>query len=123
MKITTATITDVENALLAFKAAAEQDTKLEGLSAKKLAAAVDALTPKDGVAKDLNQAYTHAEKKWATNVLDEEKDGCTRDNKIEKIKQYVTESTSYIRLIKDSTTKDKAERWIAEKFPIPAPTD
>ena len=117
MSLTIATIADVENALLAFQAAAELDANLEARAGKKLAAVVDALTPKDGVTKDLNQAYTHAEKKWAVNYADE-KDACTKGNKAEKIKQYVCSTLAYTRLIADPTTKPKVETWLSGKFPV-----
>jgi hypothetical protein len=113
----TATYADVVKALETFKTAMDTDPKLEGLFAKKLATAVDALTLKDGVTKDMSQAYTHAEKKWAMNVLDDEKEGCTRGNKLAKIREYVLESTSYKRHVKDPDTKAKVEKWIDEKFP------
>lgn len=118
MKITTATITDVENALLAFQEAAEQDTKLEGLYAKKLAAAVEALTLKDGVTKDLQQAFTNGEKWWAVKVLSDKPEGCTKENKLEKIKQHVLKSDAYTRHFGNEETKGKVERWLAEKFPV-----
>lgn len=121
MKITTATIADVENALLAFKEAAEQDEKLEGLSAKKLAAAVIALTPKDGVAKDLQQAFTNGEKWWAVNALND-KEGCTQANKLVKIKDYILKTDAYDRHFGNAETKTKVERWLVDKFPVPATT-
>jgi len=118
MKKLTATIEDVQAALNAFIVASTEDASLEGLSGKKLAAAVDALTPKDSVTKDLNQAYTHADKKWAMNFADDQ-DACTKANRADKIKQYVTSSVGYNRLIADPATKGKVEKWLREKFPTP----
>ncbi len=117
MKMNTATVADVEKALEEFKAAAGKDSALEGLYGKKLAIAADALTPKDGVIKDLNQAYTNAEKKWAKNVLNDEADGCKKDNKLEKIKHYVMKSDAYSRLISDEKTKAKVENWFEKNLP------
>jgi hypothetical protein len=118
MKITTATIADVENALLAFQAAAEQDTKLEGLSAKKLAAAVEALTPKDGLTKDLQQAYTNGEKWWSVRYGKDEAEGCTKENKLVKIKDYILKTDSYTRHFGNAKTKERVEEWLAEKFTV-----
>lgn len=117
MKKLTATIEDVQSALTAFIAATTEDPSLEGLSGKKLAAVVDALTPKDSVTKDLKYAFTNAEKKWAMNFADD-LDGCTKANRAEKIKQYVTSSVGYNRLIADLATKGKVEKWLKDKFPV-----
>jgi hypothetical protein len=119
MKVTTATIADVENALVAFQVASELDTNLEARSGKKLAAVVEALTPKDGVTKDLNQSFTNGEKWWAVNVLND-KDGCTKENKLEKIKHHILKSDAWSRLSGDVKVKAKADNWLAEKFPVPA---
>ena len=125
MKNTTATIVDVENALVAFKAAAQADRALEVQHGKKLAAAVEALTPKDGTTKLLNQAFTYGEGWWAKNVLNDGKDGCTTDNKQEKIAEHIRKSDAYSRLVNASDTKDKVEKWFTEdfvdKFPKPEP--
>jgi hypothetical protein len=115
MKPITATITEVESALAAFIAASANDEKLEGLSAKKLAAAVDALTLKDNVTKDMNQAYNHAHKKWAVNFADGS-DGCSRENKLEKIQMYMADSSSYKRLSKDPATEHKVSAWMSKTF-------
>jgi len=120
MKITTATIADVEVALAAFKAAAQLDQSLEHDSKKKLAAAVDALTPKDGVTKDLNQAFTYGENWWAKSVLNDNADGCTKENKLEKIKLHVLKSPSYLRHSADENTRAKVARWLADTFPVTA---
>jgi hypothetical protein len=66
----------------------------------------------------LNQAYGHAEKKWAINFADD-LDSCTKTNKLEKIKQYVCSTLAYTRLIADPITKPKVETWLDEKFPAP----
>jgi hypothetical protein len=111
-----ATIADVRSAIEALELAAQKDQKLEGLMAKKLAMAIDYLTIKDGVTKDLNQAYTNGEKWWAVNYANDEKDGCTKANKIEKIKARVLASDVWVKHHGNSKTKDKAEAWLAEKF-------
>lgn len=120
MKIVSATIIDVENALVSFKAACAAESSLEARTGKKLAIVVEALTVKDGMTKVLNQAYGHAEKKWALNVLNGENDGCTRDNKLEKIKQYVLKTDGYDRFYNDDNTSDKVQTWLDEKFSTPA---
>jgi hypothetical protein len=108
----TATYVDVVKTMETLKAAMDLDPNLEGLFAKKLAIAVDVLTVKDGVPKDMSQAYTHAEKKWAMNVLNDEADGCTKDNKLVKIREYVLESTSYKRHVNNIDTKAVNRRAI-----------
>lgn len=117
MKIVTATVVDVEKALDAFKAAVSVDPSLEGLAGKKLASAVELILPKDGVSKDLNQAFNHGENWWAKNVLNGDLEGCTRDNRLDKIKQHVCQSPSYIRHMGVPSTKVKVERWLEETFP------
>lgn len=123
-----ACIVDVENAVAVLKAAAMVDPSLEGAAGKKLAAAVELILPKDGVTKVLNQAYGYAEKKWAINALsDKDTDGCTKENKLEKIKQYVLKSDGYDRFSKVEKTNIKVQQWLVEKFnvattaaPVPA---
>ena len=115
--VSIATITDVENALLAFQVAVEQDPNLEARYGKKLANVVDALTPRDSVTKDLNQAFNHGESSWAKNVLNGELDGCTKDNKLAKIKEHILKTAAYNRLINNTSTKAKTEQWIATTFP------
>lgn len=112
-------ILDVENVLATLKAACVADRNLEARMSKKLAAVVEALTVKDGMTKVLNQAYGHAEKKWALNVLNGEKDGCTRDNKLEKIQSYVTKTDGYDRFSNDPKTSDNVLVWLVEKFDTP----
>lgn len=116
MKRTTATIADVEAAIDVLKSAADVDPTLEGNAGKKLFAAEELILPKDGVTKVLNQAYGHAEKKWALNVVNDEKDGCTMGNKLEKIKQYVQKSDGYDRFSGNESTSDKVQTWLDEKF-------
>jgi len=111
-----ATIAEVKNAVQVLELAIQMDQKLEGLMAKKFAMAIDYLTIKDGVTKDLNQAYTNGEKWWAVNFANDEKDGCTKANKIEKIKARVLASDVWAKHHGNSNTKDKAEAWLAEKF-------
>lgn len=120
MNIVSATIIDVENVLASFKAACAADSSLEARTGKKLAIVVEALTVKDGMTKVLNQAYGHAEKKWALNVLNGESDGCTRNNKLEKIKQYVLKTDGYARFSSEEGTSDKVKTWLDEKFPAQA---
>ena len=113
-----ATIADVENALATFKAAAQKDPNLEAASGKKLAAAVEYLTAKDGVTKDLNYAYTNGEKWWAVKVLSDKPDGCTKENKLEKIRQQILNSDAYTRHSSNPDTKEKAEAWLVDKFKV-----
>lgn len=124
MKRTTATIADIEAAIVVCKAAFTIDPTLEGSSGKKLFAAEELILPKDGVTKVLNQAYGLAEKKWALNVVTEEKDGCTMGNKLEKIKQYVQKSDGYDRFSNNKSTTEKVQTWLDKKFPIqPDPSE
>jgi uncharacterized membrane-anchored protein YjiN (DUF445 family) len=120
MKKVTASIADLKKTIVDFEVASEADPNLEGLYGKKFAAAVDLIEIKDNVTKDMKQAYNHAEKKWATNVMDNEADSCTKGNKFQKIKGYVLDSTAYKRLIKDPKTKAKVDKWIDETFTTPA---
>lgn len=113
--ITTATINDVERALANFKVAAALDPRLESKAEKKLAAAVEALIPKDNVTKDLNQAYTNGEKWWAVNVMND-KEGCTKDNKDEKVKARILKSDAWTKHHGNLDTTEKAEDWLAGKF-------
>ena len=121
MKITSANIVDVENALNAFKAAAQANPDLEAESKKKLAAAVEALTPKDGTTKLLNQAFTYGESWWAKNVLNGGLEGCTTDNKADKIRGHIHRSDAYSRLFNDTATKAKVEKWFQDDFPAKFP--
>jgi len=121
MKLSTsATIADVENALTILRAAVMADPTIEIKAAKKLAASVELILPKDGVTKDLNQAFNHGESWWAKNVLNGQAEGCTTGNKLEKIKQYVCQSSSYNRHTSDADTRDKVQRWLNDKFPVTA---
>src|SRR5690242_14745281 len=91
-----ATIADVENALVEFVAAAEEDPTLESRYAKKLGVVIENLTVKSDVTKELNQAYTIGEKWWAVNTL-KGKEGCTKENEIEKIRWHVLNSKAWVR--------------------------
>ena len=115
---TNATIADVENALVILKAAVKADASVEAKAGKKLAAAIEFILPKSNVTKDLNQAYNHGESWWAKNVLNGQLEGCTTANKLDKIKQYVCQSSSYIRHTSDSGNKENVQRWLADKFPV-----
>lgn len=116
MKLTNATIVDVKNALAVLEAAAAKDPTLEAKVGKKLAIAVDHIYPKDNVEKDLKQAYTNGEKWHAVNAK-KRLNGCTNDNEMEKIKEYVLRTDAYIRHHGNPETKEKVESWLAEKFP------
>lgn len=115
-KIITATIREVEAALANLKALCAITTGLELQNCKKLGAVVELLTPKDGVTKDLNQAYTNAEKKWAMNYAND-LDGCTKVNKLDKIQQYVLVAEGYNRHANDDESMSKVISWLADKFP------
>jgi hypothetical protein len=119
MKQVTATIADVKRELAALEAAIAKDPTLEGLVGKKLATAVDALTPKDGVTKDLQQAYTNGEKWWSVRFADDEAEGCTKENKLVKIREYILKTDAYGRHYGTAVTREKVEQWLTEKFPAP----
>ena len=111
----TATIIDVEKTLATLKSAITANPSLEVEYGKKMADVVDLLTLKDGVTKDLGQAYTNAEKRWAVNYADEI-DGCTKLNKLDKIKLYMVASSGYVRHHNNPDTKVKVEKWMSDKF-------
>jgi hypothetical protein len=113
-------VSDVEVVLASLKATIATDPQVEVEFGKKLATVVELLTPKDGVTKDLKQAFTHGENWWAKNVLNGNLDGCTTDNKLEKIKKHILMSSSYHRHVADDKTKVKVERWMNETFPVQA---
>ena len=116
-KLTTATIADVENALLAFQAVCELDPNLEARSGKKLAAAANLINPNDGVTKDMRQAYTNGEKWWSVRYAKDEAEGCTKENKLVKIREFILRTDAYARHFGNDETRDKVERWMAETFP------
>lgn len=117
MKLTNATIVDVKNALAVLEAAAAKDPTLEAKVGKKLAVAVDHIYPKDNVEKDLKQAYTNGEKWHALNAK-KKQHGCTYENEVEKIKDYVLKTDAYSRHFGNPETRAKVESWIAEYFPF-----
>ena len=121
-KFVTATISEVESALVTLKTLCATTPGLEGQYGKKFGAVVELLTLKDGVTKDLNQAYTNAEKKWAVNYAND-LDSCSKINKLEKIRQYVLVADGYTRHFNNADTKLKVENWLAEKFSAPAPVE
>ena len=121
MKLVTATIDDVKKATAALEAAIARDPDLAFKLGKKLAVAVDNIYPKDGVTKDLNQAYTNGEKWHAVNAKKKEH-GCTPENEAEKIKEYILKTNAYARHFGNPDTKSTVEEWLAEKFPAPAET-
>jgi len=115
-KLQTATIDDVEKALATYKAAVAKNPSLEVKNAKKLAGVVSELSPKSDVSKLLGQAYNIGEGKWAKNVLNGNKEGCTVDNKKDKIMAHITSTSAYNKLIADPETKAEAEAWLEEAF-------
>lgn len=116
MQNASTTIADVKRELANFEAAADKDKHLEAKYAKKLWLVVDNLTIKDGVTKDLNQAYTNGEKWWAVNVMKGDKEGCNKDNKDEKVKARVLKSDAWAKHHGNPDTEEKAEKWLADKF-------
>ena len=120
-KSVSSTIAEVENILAALKLEVAKDASIEVQYAKKLAAAGELMSIKDGVSKDLNQAYTYGKSWWSTNVTDGELEGCTMANKDEKIKGHVLKSSAYSRHFNNAATKAKVEKWLAETFAAPAP--
>lgn len=116
-KVITATFAEAEKALKDLGVDIAADPGLEVLFAKKLGNVVELVTPKDGVTKLLNQQYRYGKNWWASNAMDGETEGCTKDNKLEKIKQYVLRSDAYHRLHGDPKTSGKVDKWMAEKFP------
>lgn len=115
MQSAAATIADVKRELEAFEAAVAKDQSLEVKYGKKLWVVVDNLSIKDGVTKDLNQAYTNAEKWWAVNAL-RDKEGCNKDNRDEKMKGRILKSDVWTRHHGNADTEDKADKWLTEKF-------
>lgn len=121
-KLITATISEVETALVTLMELCATTPGLEGQYGKKFGAVVELLTLKDGVTKDLNQAYTNGGKKWAMNYAND-LDSCTKANKLDKIRQYVLVADGYTRHFNNADTKIKVENWLAEKFTAPADTE
>ncbi|TGU71174.1 hypothetical protein E4633_12565 [Geomonas terrae] len=111
-----ATIADVKRELANLDAAVAKDPSLEGLMGKKLWVVVDNLTIKDGVTKDLKQAYTNGEKWHAVNAK-KKLYGCTDDNEQEKIKEYILGTDAYARHYGNPDTRAKVEKWLADMFP------
>ena len=83
------------------------------------------MTIKNGVTKQLNQAYTYGEKAWALAFAN---GTATREVKEQFIKAHITQTDAYKRFTTVPTGTapeiDKAEKakkdalaWIAEKFP------
>ncbi|MBJ6726798.1 hypothetical protein [Geomesophilobacter sediminis] len=109
-----ATIAEVEEALSAFKAAAEVDSGLEAEWSKKLWAITELLTLNE---KDLKQAYTNAEKWWSVRAI-KQADGCTVDpaNREKKMKERIHASSAWVKSCKTPLTKTRAERWMANAF-------
>ena len=116
MAVAIATIADLKKATAVLEAAIAKDPTLETQIGKKLAIAVDNIYPKDGVTKDLQQAFTNGEKWWAVKVFSDETEGCTQDNKLEKIKDYIIKTAAYGRHFGNPDTKAKVEQWLASKF-------
>jgi hypothetical protein len=112
-KILIATIADVENVLAGYKQRVAANPKLEALDGKKLGSIVCLLKPKTSVPKLLTQAYGYGESKWAKNVLNDNAEGCTKENKLEKITEHILSTEAYKKFIKDTDTKDEAEAWMA----------
>lgn len=119
-KSVSSTIVEVEHTLTILKQEAAKDPSIEAQYAKKLAAVVDLLSIKDGVTKDLNQAYTYGKNWWANNVTDGNLEGCTLENRLEKIKEHVLKSSAYSRHFNTPATKGKVEKWLRETFAAPA---
>lgn len=115
-KLESATIADVEKAFANYKAAAIANPKREGLDAKKLAGVVLGLLPKSDTSKLLAQAMNIGESKWAKNVVNDNAEGCTKDNKKEKIMDHITSTAAYKKLMSDPDTKIEAEAWIERTF-------
>lgn len=67
MKMNTATVADVEKALADLKVEIEADPTVEGLFAKKLAVAVEALTPKSAVTGVFKRLQRNALRDFAAN--------------------------------------------------------
>lgn len=118
-KTVIATIANVERILAELKAEAAKNPNIEVKYEKKLAIAADVLSIKDGVTKDLNQAYTYGKNWWSTNVTDGNLEGCTMANKLEKIMDHVLKSSAYTRHFNNSATKEKVEMWLEETFTEP----
>ncbi|WP_224982704.1 hypothetical protein [Geomonas agri] len=111
MKPDIATLEDVHNAVAAFVAAAEVDSTLERRSGKKLAAAVAALLLND--TKDLKQAYTNGEKWWSVNAI-KRKEGCTLENRNQKIEEFIRRSDAWARFNSNEQNRERAEQWLID---------
>jgi hypothetical protein len=99
MNTTTATIADVENALTNLKAAVRENPSLQGLMAKKLAAAVDNLTQKStvsGVFKRLQgnalDDFLRKQRKGDVGYTDENETNIIKDYVKNKFKSYMDDT-------------------------------
>ena len=116
-KMLFATIADVEASLANYKLRVAAKPELEKLDGKKLAVVVETLAKKSNVPKLLLQAHGHGESNWAKNVMNNNHDGCTADNKLEKIKTHILSTSAYINFINNPDTREDAEEWMKAEFP------
>lgn len=89
---------------------------------------LEALTIKNGVTKQLNQAYTYGERDWALAFAN---GTSTRGQKNQHIKDHIMKTDAFRRfttvpstgsdgvIAKAEKAKNDAMAWIAEKFPEP----
>jgi len=89
---------------------------------------LEVLTIKNGVTKQLNQAYTNGEKEWALAFSN---GTATREGKSLAIKTHIVQTDAFKRFTTVPSTGTPAEvakaekarqdamAWIADKFPVP----
>lgn len=111
-----ATLAVAENAFETLKKLVVAKPELEAQLGKKLGDVVDLLKPRSDVSKLLGQAYNIGEGKWAKNVLDKNSEGCTTDNKKQKIMDHITSTPAYRRLVGDDSIKDEVNAWMEDRF-------
>jgi len=114
MKINTATIEDVEKALEALKAEIKADAAVAGLLAKKLAVAVEALTPKSTVSGVFKRLKRNALRDFAVGK-EEGTPGYNDEAKEQKIREYV--AGRFRSYLEDPKTSAEANRLFNAAYP------
>lgn len=120
MKISTATVADVEKALGDFKAAVAEDTSLEGLYAKKLAVAVDALAPKSTLSGVFKRLQGNALRDFALNK-EQGTVGYSDATKAQKIREYVL--ARFRSYMEDPKTTPEASKLFYAAYPAKDESD
>ena len=120
MKSNTATVADVEKALEGFKAAVAEDSSLEGLYAKKLAVAVDALAPKSTLSGVFKRFQGNALKDFAVKK-EQGTAGYSNETKEQKIREYVL--ARFRLYMDDPKTTQEASKLFYAAYPSETETD